>query len=57
MIYTASIADANGISLARASVDRPQQVSVSINGFDYPGEVLFADLWQPWFGTTKRSRP
>lgn len=52
MAYSASTAipDRDGISLARAFVDRPQPVSVTINGFDYPGEVIFADLWQPWFG-------
>ena len=54
MVYTATTAAQNrtreGISLARASIDLPQRASVMINGFDYPGELLFADLWQPWFG-------
>ena len=38
------------VELARHSLDHPQPVTVRMHGFDYPGEVIFADVWQPWFG-------
>ncbi len=52
MVYGAigETIDDTAISLAREFADRPQPVSVVINGFDYPGEVIFADQWQSWFG-------
>lgn len=60
MVYTVSTAvtdgNSDGISLASALVDRPQPVSVTINGFVYFGEVIFADLWQPWFGAALPDR-
>jgi hypothetical protein len=40
------------VSLARDRSDLPQRVTVSIHGFDITGELIFADLWQPWFGAT-----
>lgn len=48
--------NANSLSLARASVDKSQLVSVRINGFDFPGEVIFADQWQSWFGSSLPER-
>jgi hypothetical protein len=36
--------------LTRDLIDTPQRVTVSLHGFDIPGEIIFADLWQPWFG-------
>ena len=52
MVYSATRELNTGIvvSLTRSVVDTPQRVSVRINGFDYPGEVIFAYQWQAWFG-------
>ncbi len=58
MVNTATNGPGSGITvdLARALIDRPQKVSVRINGFDFPGEVIFADQWQAWFGASLPER-
>lgn len=44
------------IGLARSFMDVPQQVSVRISGFEFPGEVIFAEQWQAWFGSSLPAR-
>ncbi len=46
----ASRPSAHVVELTRARADRPQPVSVGLSGFQYPGEVIFAEQWQAWFG-------
>ncbi|MDA0676562.1 MAG: hypothetical protein O2788_00975 [Chloroflexi bacterium] len=48
--------DLHGPVLTRNLVDAPQSVTVSIHGFVVSGEVIFADLWQTWFGETLPER-
>ena len=58
MVYRTNspTAEAPGISLTRDRLDLPQRVTANIHGFDIPGEVIFADLWQPWFGAALPDR-
>ncbi len=58
MLNTAINGTANisRVDLTLASIDRPQPVSVVINGFEFPGEVIFADQWQAWFGSSLPER-
>ncbi|MDG0867040.1 hypothetical protein [Candidatus Lucifugimonas marina] len=37
-------------SFAQDSLGQPQPVNAVIGGFDYPGEVIVADAWEPEFG-------
>lgn len=58
MVYPAKNDSTNEISvnLSRSFVDKPQPVSVQINGFSFPGEVIFAEQWQAWFGSNLSER-
>ncbi len=53
MVYTTADQPSSEITveLTRGFADRPQPVSVRLNGFDYAGEVIFSDQWQAWFGS------